>query len=139
MSFRLKIVLGIALIEVILLSILVVSGLRYLQESNETQLVNRAQTTAQLFATMISDAVISMDIATIDEMIAKTLTTKEITYIRVIHAGGSIISEGGKEEHLEEQRGDANDRPDQQLHGVIQAIAEQHQGQCHQHQLHQNR
>ncbi|WP_417781816.1 ATP-binding protein [Terasakiella pusilla] len=101
MSFRLKIVLGIALIEVILLSILVVSGLRYLQESNETQLVNRAQTTAQLFATMISDAVISMDIATIDEMIAKTLTTKEITYIRVIHAGGSIISEGGKEEHLQ--------------------------------------
>lgn len=101
MSFRLKIVLGVALIEVILLSILVVSGLRYLQESNETQLVNRAQIAAQLFATMISDAVISMDIATIDEMVGKTLTSKEITYIRVIHSSGSVISENGKREQLQ--------------------------------------
>ena len=38
MSFRLKTVLGIAVIEVVLLAILVISGLNYLKSSNENEL-----------------------------------------------------------------------------------------------------
>ena len=42
MSFRLKTVLGIAGIEIILLSILIVSSLHYLRVSTEQQLLERA-------------------------------------------------------------------------------------------------
>ena len=42
MSFRLKTVLGIALIEALLLTILVISGLHYLSSSNAQQLEQRA-------------------------------------------------------------------------------------------------
>lgn len=96
MSFRLKTILGIALIEIVLLSILVFSSMRFLQDSNEAQLVERAQTSAQLFATMAADTVVSMDLATLDEMVAKTITTPGIRYLRVRHAQGMVLSEQGE-------------------------------------------
>lgn len=100
MSFRLKTILGIGLIELILLTILVVSGMQYLQQSNEHQLTERARTTAQLFATMVTDAVVSMDLATLDEMLEKTISNPGITYIRVLHAQGAILSQRGDQKAL---------------------------------------
>ncbi|MGD8207624.1 MAG: hybrid sensor histidine kinase/response regulator, partial [Thiohalocapsa sp.] len=65
MTFRVKTILGIALIEAILLAILVFSGLRWLRESNEEQLVERASTSAHLFATTAKDAVLATDLASL--------------------------------------------------------------------------
>jgi len=100
MSFRLKTILGIGLIELILLTILVVSGMQYLQQSNERQLMERARTSAQLYATMVTDAVVSMDLATLDEMLEKTISNPGITYIRVMHAQGGILSQRGDQQAL---------------------------------------
>jgi two-component system sensor histidine kinase/response regulator len=47
-SFRLKTIIGVALIEAVLLALLIVVGLRWLQDSNEDQLRERALTTAQV-------------------------------------------------------------------------------------------
>ena len=58
MSFRLKTILGIALIEAVLLAVLIVSGLRWLQESNQAQLLQRAETSVHLFAALTKDAVL---------------------------------------------------------------------------------
>ena len=96
MSFRLKTVLGIAGIQIVLLSILVVSGLHYLRVSNEQQLLERARTTAKLVATMTSDAAVAMDIATIDVLMDQTVKNPGIDFARVRLANGAVISESGK-------------------------------------------
>ncbi|MEM1372164.1 MAG: HAMP domain-containing protein, partial [Pseudomonadota bacterium] len=95
MSFRLKTILGIAAIEIVLLGILVVSGLNFLRTSNETELLTRGQVTAQLFATMTSDAVVSLDLATLDSLVEQTLNNRGIVYVRVRQASGGVLSEGG--------------------------------------------
>ena len=95
MSFRLKTVLGIAGIEIILLSILIVSSLHYLRVSNEQQLLERARTTAKLVATMTSDAVVAMDTNTIDILINQTMKDPGIDFVRVRLANGTVVSESG--------------------------------------------
>ena len=100
MSFRLKTILGIAAIEVFLLAILVFSSLRYLNSSTEEQLLDRASATARLFASMTSDAVVSMDLATLDDMVAETLKTPGVVYARVRQDVGIVLSEAGDPEAL---------------------------------------
>jgi len=95
MSFRLKTVLGIAGIELILLSILIVSGLHYLRVSNEQQLVDRANTMVQLFATMTSDAVVAMDLATLDVLVNQTVKNPGVDFVRVRLKSGAVISQAG--------------------------------------------
>ena len=95
MSFRLKTILGIALIEAILLTILIVSGLYYLSSSNEQQLMQRADTTAKLVATMTGDSVVALDLATLDALVDQTTRNPDIVYIRIRNAKGIALSEGG--------------------------------------------
>lgn len=73
MSFRLKTILGVALIEAVLLSLLVISGIYYLRSSNEAQLAERARTTARLIASMTSDAVVATDLATLDALVEQAI------------------------------------------------------------------
>ena len=65
MSFRLKTMLGIAIIEATLLFILVLYSTSELRLSNEQALYNRAETTTILFANTSEDAVLSTDIASL--------------------------------------------------------------------------
>ncbi|MFX4221953.1 MAG: HAMP domain-containing protein [Thalassobaculum sp.] len=95
MSFRLKTILGVALVEAVLLSALIVSGIYYLRASNEAQLQERADTTAQLIATMTADSVISTDLATLDILVEQALTNPAIDYVRVRGTGDVVLSEGG--------------------------------------------
>ncbi len=100
MSFRLKTILGIALIEAILLTILVVSGLNYLSSSNEQQLLKRAQSTAKLVSTMTADSVVSVDLATLDALVEQVLKNRDILYLRIRNADGQTLSEGGQADSL---------------------------------------
>ena len=100
MSFRLKTVLGIAFIEALLLTILVISGLNYLSSSNATQLQQRAATTAKLVATMTGDAVIAVDLATLDVLVDQALRNPDLVYLRIRSANGTVLSEGGAAEAL---------------------------------------
>lgn len=95
MSFRLKTVLGIACIEALLLTILVISGLHYLSSSNAAQLQQRAATTAKLVATMTGDAAIAFDLATLDALVEQALRNPDLIYLRIRSANGASLSEGG--------------------------------------------
>ena len=103
MSFRLKTVLGIAVLEIIFLSILIVSGLHYLRVSNEQQLMERSRTTANLVATMTREAVVAMDIATIDDLLDQTVNNPGIDFARVRLANGEVLSEAGNPTALRAQ------------------------------------
>ena len=97
MSFRLKTILGIGLIELILLSLLIFSSLDFLSSSNEQQLNERAQTTTALFATTAKDAVLSYDLATLESYIDDLIHNPGVIYVRVLTDGGILLAESGPE------------------------------------------
>ncbi|NIY75056.1 HAMP domain-containing protein [Thalassospira sp. HF15] len=95
MSFRLKTVIGIAIIEIVLLAILVISGLGYLRSSNEARLIEQARTSSKLLATMTTDAVVALDLATISELVTQAIDNPGIAYARVRHADGDVLAAAG--------------------------------------------
>lgn len=103
MSFRLKTVLGIAAIEFVLLAILVVSGLNYLKSSNENELLQSGVMSARLFATMISDAVVATDIATLDSLVESTVNNDGLVYVRVRYRNGKTLAQGGDSDALAQE------------------------------------
>ncbi len=95
MSFRLKTILGIAAIEAILLLALVWTGLNFMHDSNEEELIKRASTTATLFATTTKDAVLSTDLASLEDFVSEVLKNPGLMYARVIGTDGIVLAEGG--------------------------------------------
>ncbi len=123
MSFRLKTIIGIAAIEAILLAILVVSGLRWLHDSNEEQLVQRGATTARLFATTTKDSVLATDLASLESFVEEALTSSDIVYARVRDDEGRVLAEGGDSAALARRFLPDSD-PSQAEDGVFDVYAE---------------
>ncbi|GAB4522605.1 MAG: hypothetical protein Tsb0019_24450 [Roseibium sp.] len=98
MSFRLKTILGIALIEIVVLGILVATSIHDLRTSNQNEIRTRAQTTAKLLATMTSDAVVSLDLATLDVLVAQALLNDGLEYVQIRNADGLVLAHGGSAE-----------------------------------------
>ena len=71
MSFRLKTILGIALIEAVLLTILVLSGLWYITNSAQSEFMQRVQSTVDAFAVTTKDAVLSTDLASLESFVSE--------------------------------------------------------------------
>ena len=123
MSFRLKTILGIAAIEAVLLALLIFTGLRWLHDSNEDQLLQRALTTARLFATTTQNAVLATDLASLDSFVAQALTNEDLVYARVRDGQGRILAEGGRPEALRRPFLADHD-PSQARDGVFDTFAE---------------
>lgn len=100
MSFRLKTILGIAIIEAILLAFLIFNILNYLRDSNEKQLVERVSTSAMLFATAAKDAVISYDLATLESILEAVMKNPGIEYARILDQNERILAEQGSKQAL---------------------------------------
>ncbi|MBN3491909.1 response regulator [Vibrio neptunius] len=96
MSFRMKTILGIAFIEVIMLVVLTVSAMSFLSNSNEKQLIQRANSTASMFAHAAKDAMIATDIATLDDLVKEFMTIEDIAYIRVMRGDKELSCDGDK-------------------------------------------
>ena len=97
MSFRLKTVLGIALIELVLLAILVISGLHYITSSNEARIEEQARVTARLLATMTADATVAMDLASLDELVLQAVNNPGMAYARIVDVRGKVLSASSPE------------------------------------------
>lgn len=95
MSFRLKTILGIAIIELTVMAILIGVNQFALGGSATTQLFERAEATGRIFANMVSDAVISVDLATLDAMTDTAVSTEDLVYLRILSDTGVTLSEGG--------------------------------------------
>ncbi len=94
MSFRLKTILGVAIIEIVLLVILVSMSLRYLSLSNQEQLQFRANSTAELVARSTQDALLSYDLATLESLVQHLMKNPEMVYI-TIDDNHSTLAIGG--------------------------------------------
>ena len=95
MSFRLKTILGIALIEAVLLTMLILSGLWYLTNSTQKEFLHRVQSTADAFALTTKDAVLSTDIASLESFVGEVLTYPGVRYARILDAQNRILASAG--------------------------------------------
>lgn len=100
MSFRLKTVLGIAVIELMVMAILIGVNQFALGGSAATQLFQRTESTARVFADAFADAVIAMDLATLDATIETSVSNADLTYVRVKDSSGVVLSQGGDSQAL---------------------------------------
>ena len=117
LSFRLKTILGIALIETILLIVLILSALSFLRDSNEKLLIEHATSTSRLFASAIKDAVLATDLATLESSTRQILLTPDIVYVR-IKSFERILAEGGDTMLLNQGR-EADSSLDEVTDGVF--------------------
>lgn len=127
MSFRLKTILGIAAIEAILLAVLVVSGLRWLHDSNSEQLIQRGEATAKLFAATTKDAVLATDLATLESLVEETLSSPGVVYVRVRNAESVVLAEAGDPAILA-RPAVPDDDPSQAADGIYDTFAEIREG-----------
>lgn len=84
MSFRLKIVFGVAALQTFLLVILIWNALSVLQASSEDALLKRTYTTTKLFASTTQAAVLTTDIAALESFVEELLSNPGIVYARVL-------------------------------------------------------
>lgn len=95
MNFRTKTVLGVAIIEAVLLTILVVSTLGILQRSTQDELLDRAETTGQLLAAASRDALLAWDMATLDSIAWEAGRSGRLRYVRFIERDGRQLARYG--------------------------------------------
>jgi len=72
------------------------SALSILRESNEAELVRRVQLGARLLVVAAKDAVISQDLATLDSLVAETMISRQVEYVRILDAHGSVLAQRGE-------------------------------------------
>lgn len=101
MSFRLKTIIGIAVIEASLLFVLILSGLLYISESAQNEFINRATSTADAFAVTAKDAVLSTDIASLDIFVNELLRYPDVLYARIKNHQGRLLVSAGDPDLLE--------------------------------------
>jgi PAS domain S-box-containing protein len=95
MSFRLKIILGLVMIQLLLLILLVWSSLNFLRGSNEVELSNRASSMAEILASTLEDKLLSGDRAGLLDHINELLTLPGTVYVRINDPAGKVVAEGG--------------------------------------------
>lgn len=95
MSFRLKTILGVALIEAVLLTVLIASVLNFLHDSHEAQMQRYSQATSTSFAAMTADAVLAMDLARLDSFAQELIRNPGVAYARIRDADGFELAEAG--------------------------------------------
>ncbi|MCJ8304210.1 PAS domain S-box protein [Shewanella sp.] len=94
MTFRLKTVLGIALIEGVLLMLLVYTSVDYLKSSNQAEIEKRARSVVTLFAAAAKDAVISTDVSTLQELSSELLDNTQVLYVAIYDRNNLLVRAG---------------------------------------------
>ena len=124
MKLRTKTILGVAAIEIVLLAILVIGGIRWLHDSNEEQLIKRADHTAHLVVSAIKDAVLSYDIARIYDISRDTLADRDISYIKVYDQRGNILTSAAADNSFLNREFMEDDDPSKVDDGMFDISAE---------------
>jgi len=96
MTFRTKTIIGIASIEIVLLMILVFSSMSFLSDSNEKQLLQRADATASMFVHASTNAVLATDLATLDDLVNEIMALDDVVYVRISRFGEELAYGGDK-------------------------------------------
>jgi signal transduction histidine kinase/HAMP domain-containing protein len=95
LSLRSKTILGIALIEGALLTVLIYSSMHFMQNASNTQLQDYVRLTRGSMIGMTQDAVLSMDLARLQSFAESTQDAPGIVYTRILGADNSVLAQRG--------------------------------------------
>ena len=98
LSIRAKTILGVGLIEILMLGLLLVLMNGFIKSTNYEALELRAKTTTQLFAQMVTDSVISFDLATLESSADELLKSEAIAYVQIVDAKNRTLVSAGNHE-----------------------------------------
>ncbi|MBF7073503.1 HAMP domain-containing protein [Glaciecola sp. MH2013] len=90
-----KTIVGTALIEATLLLVLVVTATKFMANIANENLIKRADTASQLFATTTKNAVLSFDLASLDAISNDVLSNPDIVYAKVYDDEGRLLAGAG--------------------------------------------
>lgn len=99
MTFRLKTIVGISLIQCIMLLVLVFSSIKFLSDSSEQQLVTRSTATLHMFTKAIKEPLTEGNKPAITELVNQLIALGNICYVKIYHPDGTLITEGGPKLH----------------------------------------
>ncbi len=94
-TFRLKTILGIALIEAVLLFIIGINSMNFLAISNVDNITEYAETTATLFATTTKNALLATDLASLESYVKELASNPKIIFSRVVSSDFGTLAEAG--------------------------------------------
>jgi two-component system NtrC family sensor kinase len=100
MSLRLKIMLGIGVIETVLLVLLIAIVLNYMRVSIEENLENYVSTTSVLFATTTKDAVLSFDLASLEDFVEEIMSNESLLYVRILDNNNNLLASKNKNYYI---------------------------------------
>ena len=107
-SLRIKTMIGTAVIEAVLLTVLIFVVIDFMMESANDAMNKRATTTTQLFASATKDALLSFDLATLDSFTQELLQNPDILYVKVLNTDKQIMSFAGDQFYPQRQFNEDN-------------------------------
>ncbi|ARJ64495.1 hypothetical protein WV31_01695 [Magnetospirillum sp. ME-1] len=93
MTFRSKTIAGVALLQIVILGILLFITVGAMKRSGREEVDRRADVTLRLISASARDALISKDFATLDAIVAETLTAGSVAYLRFLDEDGNVLAE----------------------------------------------
>ena len=124
LTSSLKKILALALAQVIILVIVIIITLGFLRDSNEEQFQQHMDITSRLFNHAVKDAVLSMDLATLDSFIEESVSDPEIIYMRIL-SDKVVLAQGGDMQLMEQHLRESYD-PDIELADVNDGVHDIH-------------
>ncbi|OFI33665.1 histidine kinase [Alteromonas lipolytica] len=97
LSLRTKTMAGTALIEATLLLILIITSLSFINALIEENVVKRAETTANLFSSISRNALLSLDLATLETSTDELMTNPDIIYVRIYDSNYQTLASRERE------------------------------------------
>ena len=101
MSFRSKTIIGVAFIEAVSLTLLLIAMMGFLRDSHEVQVQRYSRATVSNFASMIQDSLLSMDLARLQSFSEEVTTESNIVYTRIIDSDERNLAHSGTSEMLD--------------------------------------
>ena len=95
LSLRTKTIAGTAIIEATLLVVLIVTSLSFINSLTEDSVLKRTSTTTNLFASTTKDALLTLDLASLEASVQELMTNPDIAYVRIIDNQQRILAVSG--------------------------------------------
>lgn len=97
MSFRLKTILGLILIQTTVFTILYLVSMSVLQNSSEKAIQKRIYTVSNLFSAMAKDSVLSYDLASLKTYVDEIIKHPDMVYVRVFDDHTNLLAAAKRE------------------------------------------
>jgi len=98
--FRARTIVGVALIKAGLLAILMISGVRSLSDTAESEFEQRSQATIKAFSALTGEALIASDLAALNALTQEMLTYPGVVYARVCDNHRQVLAQAGQAQAL---------------------------------------